>query len=1056
MTKDQIEAALAGLHVSANVKTTYISQKQQVPLTVTETAWMPNGEITVPVPDGNGGTKDETYTSMKRVTKTYDAGVDEADVVVPQYEIEGTTDEGGNTVAFTDAPAPAVSKGGSKFSDATGSSSGSKGGGGGSSKTFKKKDKEEKDDQKYAKRYENLTNALEELNDSLKHTANAQDDAWGNAKLAQMDRYILKVQKIAKTQKALIQETKDYYKKDKAALLQTSVGSLAKFDDGEYGDLLNPEDLRRELQTRYEAALAAYNDAVEAYNTAASTAEGADADVEAQKEAYDAMVKSLDKDIKALDQFLETRDLLRERMEEQLENIRDWMDKKMEKIQYEIEMRIRIPERDLKQLERFISRVEDIGIETGSALAAIGTKWDKVIEEMQATWGDNGDVKTGMYRALEILENIDPNNPEHQAYFEDTFGAEAWQEYLKDTSAVPEVVIDKLHELYEQLLDYQEQLYDIAQEAFDVLSRKIEMWFEKLDKIQDRLDTHLTRLEMLESILDASNIKGTQAGRDAQREINEAKKKNAWTSAHVSDATYLGAKQVYDDLNAQYEEILAERNALGDMTADNMEEIKSYEFVLKNLKAERDKAYEDMTAAEQERNQKIGEAAQMMKEMLEQEFEMLTTEFELGLNGLFATLDGAIEMFDDMAEVRDWYLDPFERDYEFQSLLNKIDKEIEDTNDPEYLKKLLDMRAKVVERQNDGKEITQEELDIENKRFELLQAEAAFEEAQNAKNKNTMRLMRDASGNYSYVYSDDENEKDDTKQKLLDAKHNLYEAEKAAERAMDKLYYQQLQKIEQLELRREQALAEGNMRVVAECDELIALANITLDRIAADEGRFSEMLRQDFGDNAVELNKSISAMIADYDNLQDAEAAHKEALIEYERQMTAATEQMQIDMERELQELGIDYKNLAQTVKTETDNINRENEEMKNEVTKMKNQGLKDLAEYTNAINSWARNFLEQMNAIIQKLKELQAAIEAAEAKANNANLNPDSSNFDADKDYSAAIIHGAATGGKDYDYTEDAALRDEKMKLEQYSWAAPTSLVTALADAIVSGDLTE
>lgn len=1064
MTKDQIEAALAGLHVSANVKTTYNTSTEQVPIQAEEQWWEPNpsADQTVPIYDDNG---EQTGSYKKpayiKKTKAWVSGYEEAQVSVPSYEIEGTTDEGGVTTAFIDAPAPTPSKGGTSFSDNPSSKS-SGGGGGGSTKAkeFKKKDKVEKDDQKYHKRYENLTNAIEELNDALKHTASAQNDAWGNAKLRQMDTYILKVQKLAKVQKALIQETKDYYKKDKAALLATSVGSMAKFDDGEYGDLLNPEDLRRTLQARYEEALEAQNAAIEAYNLAKDTADGADAQVEAQKELYDEMVKSLDKDIKALDQFLETRDLLRERMEQQLDYIRDWMSKKVEKIQYEIDMRIRIPQRDIKQLERFISRVEDIGIETDSSFAAVRAKWDKTIESMQATWGNDGtdgEVKSGIYRALEILENIDPNNPEHQAYFEKTFGKEAWQEYLKDTSAVPEVVIDKIHDLYDQLLDYQEQLYDIAQETFDMLARKIEMWFEKLDKIQDRLDTHLTRLEMLQSIVDASNIAGSQAGRDATRQINESKKKNAWTSAHVSEATYLGAKQVYEDLDKQYNEILAERNALGEANADNMEEIKAYEFVLKNLKNERDKAYEDMTAAEQERNQKIGEAASMMKEMLNQEFDMLTTEFEIGLNGLFATLEGAIQMFDDMAEVRDWYLDPFEKDYEFQSLLNKIDKEIEGTNDPEYLKKLMDMRQKIIEKQAEGRDITQEEFNIDNKRFELLQAQAAFEEAQNAKNKNTMRLQRDASGNYSYVYSDDEKQADDLKQKVLDAEHNLYEAEKNAERAMDKLYYQQLQKIEQLRRKRAEALAEGNMEVVAECDRLIELATITLDRIAADEGRFSDMLREDFGDTAAELNKSISAMIADYDTLSEAEEVHKNKLIEYEDQMTAATQQMQADMERELQELGIDYKNLAQTVKTETDNINRENEEMKQKVTEMKTQGLRDLSEYTNAINSWARNFISQMQAIIQKLKELIKAIEEAEKKAASANLDPNSDIMNTD--WQAKIIDANKRG--DYDAADEyTANRDKKDELMGGDYISSHGYMSqdmnrAINEAIRNGDLT-
>jgi hypothetical protein len=54
MTKDQIEAALAGLHVSANVKTTYVPQRVTIPQTITEEAMVNAGveEVMVPGPDG--------------------------------------------------------------------------------------------------------------------------------------------------------------------------------------------------------------------------------------------------------------------------------------------------------------------------------------------------------------------------------------------------------------------------------------------------------------------------------------------------------------------------------------------------------------------------------------------------------------------------------------------------------------------------------------------------------------------------------------------------------------------------------------------------------------------------------------------------------------------------------------------------------------------------------------------------------------------------------------------------------------------------------------------
>jgi hypothetical protein len=51
-------------------------------------------------------------------------------------------------------------------------------------------------------------------------------------------------------------------------------------------------------------------------------------------------------------------------------------------------------------------------------------------------------------------------------------------------------------------------------------------------------------------------------------------------------------------------------------------------------------------------------------------------------------------------------------------------------------------------------------------------AEIALEEAQNAKS--TVRLQRDAEGNFGYVYTADQNKVADAEQKLADAQNSLY------------------------------------------------------------------------------------------------------------------------------------------------------------------------------------------------------------------------------------------------------------------------------------------
>ena len=55
--------------------------------------------------------------------------------------------------------------------------------------------------------------------------------------------------------------------------------------------------------------------------------------------------------------------------------------------------------------------------------------------------------------------------------------------------------------------------------------------------------------------------------------------------------------------------------------------------------------------------------------------------------------------------------------------------------------------------QESGREVTQYEIDALRAKYDLRVAEIALEEAQNAKS--TVRLQRDAEGNFGYVYTAD-------------------------------------------------------------------------------------------------------------------------------------------------------------------------------------------------------------------------------------------------------------------------------------------------------------
>jgi hypothetical protein len=73
--------------------------------------------------------------------------------------------------------------------------------------------------------------------------------------------------------------------------------------------------------------------------------------------------------------------------------------------------------------------------------------------------------------------------------------------------------------------------------------------------------------------------------------------------------------------------------------------------------------------------------------------------------------------------------------------------------------------------QEQGK-LSQYELDMQQAKYDLLVAEIALEEAQNAKS--TVRLQRDSEGNFGYVYTADAGAVGEAQQQFDDAQNALY------------------------------------------------------------------------------------------------------------------------------------------------------------------------------------------------------------------------------------------------------------------------------------------
>ena len=122
------------------------------------------------------------------------------------------------------------------------------------------------------------------------------------------------------------------------------------------------------------------------------------------------------------------------------------------------------------------------------------------------------------------------------------------------------------------------------------------------------------------------------------------------------------------------------------------------------------------------------------------------------------------------------YLDDVNETFKKDEFIQKVNDAIENTDNlaiQERLNKLKEQELKLLEEK--GK-ITQKDIDRMNKMLEIEQKKIALEEAQ--KNKSTMRLRRDANGNYSYQYVADQDAINKAEQELKKAQNEAYNTAK--------------------------------------------------------------------------------------------------------------------------------------------------------------------------------------------------------------------------------------------------------------------------------------
>ena len=619
-----------------------------------------------------------------------------------------------------------------------GGGGGKKGGGGGKGKkgsgSGSKKQKQLKEKQKKEKHddqvdiYHDVNKQLSNIERALGRLQKKQDKLWGKQLLDNLNKQsALLEQHKQKLQEKLALQQKDLANKRKDLEL---LG--ATFD--EYGNISNYIELVSKKQQILNKLIEKYNKLVEKYNKA--TSEKKREDLEKRIQKFEKEIKDAEKQLDDLEDKIKDYDALQEDMADVQEQIEDDIQQQIQinikKFRMSIEIRLEMgeAERDWNKFVREVMHHTDVIKD--SPFDQIFQDAKQHLDDVMSYFDVHGAGSTltaladQMYATKDQIEQID---------------ATGWASIYGDNNgtAMQDLQGD-LDTLMSQLQDIESLLDDIDQAYLDTIDDVQDNFDKQIDDyeyVADLIEHDIDLLELLygEKNYNAMNQYYTTLERNQTNQLDALRKQAEFWQKQWQDAAALGDTEAAKKFEENYRQALDNLNSVIEQAAETIQN--KYINAIDNI------------------------------------FDRLDKKISGGLGTDY--LDMQWQLMNKNAET---YLDTINAAFAVQDLQRKYTKAINETQsirNQQTLKKLMDEQ---LDNLREKEKISQYDVDRAEKMLQIEQARIALEDAQSSKT--SLRLKRDAQGNYSYQYVSDADKVTEAQEKLAEAQNDLYNFDKQA------------------------------------------------------------------------------------------------------------------------------------------------------------------------------------------------------------------------------------------------------------------------------------
>lgn len=896
------------------------------------------------------------------------------------------------------------------------SGKGSKGGSGSKGKTYDKEDL--KTLQEVEDRYHEINREIQRQDDLLDDLSNTTDRAWGTDALDGYENEIKALEKQQELYNQKLKEAQDYLVQDSALVKKY----FADAQIGADGEITNYEDLLREN-------LNLYNAAVERYNLAVAGKTLSEEEHTALKNQLDAEKKLFEQRQKALEQYESTLDVVRDTTDNIQENARSIADKKLEEIKFKMEIVL-----DVKSMK---DAVRDLS---------------KEIAEMF------GDALThGLESAKLSAEGAQAEAALLPSYQEEWNSLKELYESTTD-DADRRAIMDEIKSLQGNIVDSAKAIAEWANSIEDIVPDAVDAASERFAAFTDQLEHNTSVLDTIKELYTLQGVTYKTAEGFNRLQKNSQEKLNAQlASAKLQRGWYEQAAQ-------RLEEAQAKLDSLGGDETDLRYDA---------YKKARDAYLEEFNEAQEAYLSSAKEAMETAQDMYLQQIEKAVYEFGQALTPEKIGLDLLQDRYDHYIEQNERYFDKVNEAYQVSAWYNKLQQDIDNTTNSAHKERLKALQEEINQRR-EGNKLSQYDLDILNAKYQVLQAQMALEDAQNAKNQ--IQLVRDSQGNWNYQYTANQDDIANAQQNLLDAENDWYNIAKQQvtdvtgeivstwKECQDKIkdiysdmtltdeersaqaqeiYKYYSEKIKYLEEEKQNAIADmteaGNKNLIDNAiitgDTITDLTGITteeLKQLVADSGesiadilmKNSEQLKEIAGNNTDLIDKFNNTYAKDLDDMT-------QNTTNFEDELRKLLDQAQRDFDN--------YKDKVQNVASETgttlDNLAQETDKVSEATDQLRERGdeAKDtLWNMIDAAQNASDDYLELAQSIWDTVEALRAlASQQAQFAASSSSKGNSTKGYDPNTDYSGVIMDGIANGWLEYgskEYKELTSQRENKI----------------------------